>query len=478
MTLMTLMTSNQSHQGNQWFKLYQLIEFQTPINFLLRYVCLMFDWFLKFVGIFGVVFATAANAEDKDPFDITFYGSFLHTGTVPNALFFFNDIEQYDSFELRRAIRNHDIDIVVLASDGGSVWEGLNMAGIIHDKGIATYVPELPEKLGCYSACSFMFFGGKIRKADGILAVHQAGAYGSERDKASAKVSETQQNTQFTVSEIIGFLNEFETPPWVFEKMFRSREFYFFDEDEKDRLAARTEEISPENLYSINAFVSSFMKYLDDLANEEKKDEKQPDNTGDTSSPIVVQTEEEKEPEISEEEQLRLAIIEIQKLLNAAGCNAGIADGIWGRRTQAAAVLFAKTAKLPTSKASLISDEFLNKLRVAPANFCPKPKKKASVRILAGKWSVKTVCSGNRVINGAGYSTFAQQQGNSEIYSVSYRNEFGDTGAGTLTYSKGSKSAGVRLKLRGKWYYYALIKINNSKWQGRYGSDCKITFSR
>ena len=87
------------------------------------------------------------------------------------------------------------------------------MAGIIHDKGIATYVPELPEKLGCYSACSFMFFGGKIRQADGILAVHQAGAYGSERDKASAKVSETQQNTQFTVSEIIEFLNEFETPP-------------------------------------------------------------------------------------------------------------------------------------------------------------------------------------------------------------------------------------------------------------------------
>lgn len=153
---------------------------------------------------------------------------------------------------------NHDIDIVVLASDGGSVWEGLNMAGIIHDKGIATYVPELPEKLGCYSACSFMFFGGKIRQADGILAVHQAGAYGSERDKANAKVSETQQNTQFTVSEIIGFLNEFETPPWVFEKMFRSREFYFFDEDEKDRLAARTEEIRPENLYEINALLPTF----------------------------------------------------------------------------------------------------------------------------------------------------------------------------------------------------------------------------
>jgi hypothetical protein len=234
----------------------------------------MFNPLVKILGVIALVLATAVNAEEKDPFDITVYGSFIHTGTVPNALFFFNDIEQYDSFELRRAIRNHDINIVVLASDGGSVWEGLNMAGIIHDKGIATYVPKLPEKLGCYSACSFMFFGGKIRQADGILAVHQAGAYGSERDKASAKVSETQQNTQFTVSEIIGFLNEFETPSWVFEKMFRSRDFYFFDDDEKERLASRAEEISSENLYEINAFVSRFLKYIDNLSKEEKRQTK------------------------------------------------------------------------------------------------------------------------------------------------------------------------------------------------------------
>ena len=125
--------------------------------------------------------------------------------------------------------------------------------------------------------------------------------------------------------------------------------------DEKTRLAARFDEISSENLHEINAFVTSFLKYLDDLAEEKT-------------------AEEEKEPEISEEEQLRLAVIEIQKLLNAAGCNAGLADGIWGRRTQAAAVLFAKTAKLPTEKKQLISDSFIQQLRLAPSGFCPKPK--------------------------------------------------------------------------------------------------------
>jgi hypothetical protein len=100
--------------------------------------------------------------------------------------------------------------------------------------------------------------------------------------------------------------------------------------DQKTRLAAHSDEISSENLYEINAFVTSFLKYLDDLAKEEK------------------------EPEISEEEQLRLAVIETQKLLNAAGCNAGLADGILGRRTQAAAVLFAKTASYQLKRNSLL----------------------------------------------------------------------------------------------------------------------------
>ncbi|MDC6462881.1 hypothetical protein PQZ41_02715 [Planktomarina temperata] len=217
------------------------------LRFIAKYICSL----LLLVG-------TPVIAADDDPFGVTLYGSFLHTSDVPNALFFFNEIEQYDSFELRRALRNHDVDTVVLASNGGSVWEGLNMAGIIHDKGIVTYVPELPDNLGCYSACAYMFFGGKIRKAEGILAVHQMGAYDSERDGSREQVGETQQSTQFTVSEIIGFLNEFETPPWVYEKMFRSRDFYEFDSSEKANLASRSDEISKENLYEINAFIKVF----------------------------------------------------------------------------------------------------------------------------------------------------------------------------------------------------------------------------
>ena len=161
----------------------------------------------------------------------------------------------------------------------------------------------------------------------------------TNQSERSAKYNKT-LNLRFQRSLV--FLNEFETPPWVYEKMFRSRDFYVFDESEKKRLALRTDEINAHTLYSINGFINSFFEHLENL------DEK-------TQKPDETET-----PELSEEEELRLVVTEIQKLLNAAGCNAGVADGIWGRRTQAAAILFAKTAKLPTSQGDLISEVFIN----------------------------------------------------------------------------------------------------------------------
>ena len=85
---------------------------------------------LSFVAGISLLLASSilANTEIENKLGIRFYGSFLYTEKVPNALFFFSDIEKNDSFELRKALRNHDIEILVLASKGGSVWEGLNMA--------------------------------------------------------------------------------------------------------------------------------------------------------------------------------------------------------------------------------------------------------------------------------------------------------------------------------------------------------------
>ncbi len=133
-------------------------------------------------------------------------------------------INNGDDFELRKALRNHEIDTIVLASPGGSVWAGLSMAGIIFDKKLRVYIP--PKEV-CASACSFMFFGGSERLNHGELGVHQLASPDASKKEVAGK---TQAQSQFTVSEIIGFLNEFNTPRFVLERMFEDRQIYWFND--------------------------------------------------------------------------------------------------------------------------------------------------------------------------------------------------------------------------------------------------------
>ena len=90
---------------------------------------------LKFFLLVAALLGAFSNvkADKHKPFASSTYGSFIHFDALPNALFFFDEIEENDTFEFRKALRNHEIDIVVLASPGGKVFEGLQMAGIIYD---------------------------------------------------------------------------------------------------------------------------------------------------------------------------------------------------------------------------------------------------------------------------------------------------------------------------------------------------------
>ncbi|CRK75268.1 Putative peptidoglycan binding domain protein [Nereida ignava] len=311
-----------------------------------------------------IIWSSITFAQDRGPFDLTVYGSFLHTGEVPSALFFFNDIEQYDSFELRRALRDHAIKVVVLGSDGGSVFEGLSMAGILNDKSIATYVPELPGDMGCYSACAYMFFGGQVRLAKGNLAVHQAGSYGMKNDESKQIVSETQQATQFTVSEIIGFLNEFDTPPWVYEKMFRSREFYEFSDKEKAELSSRSSELGAVELSSIDNFIARFFDHLEKLKVKEKEMSANvsADQLTEQKPQIDKKIPKQLPPEKPKKFVPNLSISGIQKFLNAAGCSAGPADGKWGAKTKSAVIAFSRQHGLKIDMKNVLSDEFLIKI--------------------------------------------------------------------------------------------------------------------
>jgi len=197
-------------------------------------------------------------------FGLSLYGSFLHSERIPKALFFSSDIEKNDSFEFRKALRNHDIDLIVLSSPGGLVWEGLSIAGIINDKALHTYVPKnsLTGKGNCASSCSFMYFAGENRTVNGALGVHQ---FYSDDSTKKAEVGDTQKSAQFTVSEIIGFLNEFETPPWVFERMFQQDKMYYFKESELVQLETETTELQQATFGRAEAFISELRTAFDEM---------------------------------------------------------------------------------------------------------------------------------------------------------------------------------------------------------------------
>ena len=301
----------------------------------LRPMCLVYSMknlsFLK-SGLFAlllVIYTGVAFAEERR------YGSFIYNSKIPNALFFMSLINNGDDFELRKALRNHEIDTIVLASPGGSVWAGLSMAGIIFDKKLRVYVPP---KGVCASACSFMFFGGNERLNHGKLGVHQFASPDASKKELAGK---TQAQSQFTVSEIIGFLNEFNTPRFVLERMFEDRQMYWFNDEETDQLNSKEFTLNQATQSSISGYIA---EKIDAAAKEPAR------------------------PDYSAEE----LITSIQERLNEIGCSAGVADGIWGHRTNAAAVLFASTVGLPTSQKDLISEAFLNALSNAKEGACPK----------------------------------------------------------------------------------------------------------
>ena len=358
-------------------------------------------------AIFG---ASALLAEENNPLGVSFYGSFLHTKNVPNALFFFGDIKENDSFELRKAIRNHNIDIVVLSSRGGSVWEGLNMAGIIYDKELKTYIPQqgINDEGNCASACSFMFFGGSTRIADGKLGVHQ---FYSGSAKQSADIGKTQRNAQFTVSEIIGFLNEFSTPPFVFERMFQQEDMYYFNQSELKEITRISDPLTDEEVNKIRGFIRDFNVELI------KVQKKEASEVAEVSYPKTVKHKPEKieTEQVETVKELNPALTEIkpkelvktefterhlikfiQAELNKLNCGAGLADGIWGRNSKRAFDRLKK--ELP---ASSVPAEFSFKATKHLISNLPsgvKCSKVTSVRKIAqvpfGTYTHSTTCNG------------------------------------------------------------------------------------
>jgi len=161
--------------------------------------------------------ALPASSEDET----TAIGNFLLFRDLPGVIGLRGEIGPSTPLDFRRAIRAvSDPKVLILASEGGYVSSALLLAYAVKEMGLATYV--LPET-GCYSACSFVFFAGEQRRADGALGVHQV--WGDDTDASTA---------QEVVSDILEAFATFGVRQEITSTMLRTKpeDMYVFSQDE------------------------------------------------------------------------------------------------------------------------------------------------------------------------------------------------------------------------------------------------------
>ena len=325
------------------------------------------------------------NAQNENKLGIRSYGSFLHTETVPNALFLSKDVKKNDNFELRKALRNHDIDILVLSNFGGSLEESLNIAGIIQEQELTTYLPKLGvnDQGICTSACSVMFFGGKTRVAESKLGVSQ---FSSSSTSSSSNTSISQALKQYTEAEMIDVLNEtFETPSFVFERMFQKSQINYFNKSEMDKINRIQTPLKKYDLNRIATFINQYNIAGASLKIEESKKEHETATKAEPQSEKPDVKKKSKQIQVGRPTKspyfMEKLVKNIQTELNRLKCAAGIEDGIPGAKTNSAIKNFLKTNSKTLNADNYYTIQFLELLQNTNKNCTAVPKSKTTAQV-------------------------------------------------------------------------------------------------
>ena len=154
--------------------------------------------------------------------DVTFEG-------VNNEIVIFTGFIKADEMnEILEEIKAKKPKQMILDSYGGDVPSAGRLARYIHDNGISTYVSGVAV---CKSACVILFLAGKERLCEGILAVHQIRP--TKEMESNISISKVAYKyLQRDMGNLITLLNSFNTPPFVYEKMFKSYDMYNFSKAE------------------------------------------------------------------------------------------------------------------------------------------------------------------------------------------------------------------------------------------------------
>ncbi|WMD18182.1 hypothetical protein RAS12_16135 [Achromobacter seleniivolatilans] len=178
---------------------------------------------LSLAGMSAVVAQTPAQPQtQKSAEEPERYGPFFYLPSQPSLLVYVGAVGANDMLNLKKALREHPtIATIILQNNGGGlVHIGLVVAEEVYERGLNTYIPKDSY---CASACSFVFFAGRQRLAEGRLGVHQISA-----------PELTGEQAQFGVSDIVATLPKYGVSADVLGIMFStpSKEMYFFTPQE------------------------------------------------------------------------------------------------------------------------------------------------------------------------------------------------------------------------------------------------------
>jgi|GEM_PF-4088105 len=175
---------------------------------------------LTALALLGTALAPAALAEV-----ITEYEPFVYDTERPEVLELVGAINHRAAVLFKLALNDFpDVTTLSLSSEGGSVYAALPAAYDVRVAGLRT---SIPEGATCASACSYLFFAGADRSAEGRLGVHQIA---TSTDSLSAG--------QVTLGDIFKAFEDFGVPTSVISRMMRTPadSMYLFDPDEMERL--------------------------------------------------------------------------------------------------------------------------------------------------------------------------------------------------------------------------------------------------
>lgn len=114
--------------------------------------------------------------------------------------------------------------VLLLNSPGGYVDDALVVAHKVRQRGMSTLVGS---GMGCYSACSYIFFAGQNREVNGELGVHQISA-----EVADLVLAQT------TLADVLSALDQFEVTQSIITVMLQTppEKMYIFTTDEVAQL--------------------------------------------------------------------------------------------------------------------------------------------------------------------------------------------------------------------------------------------------